>query len=246
MFKNYGWIVEAKLNPGQLENFKKVMNSQVNRALTEKGTLNYQYYMSDEGDVLVYERFSNADASHEHIENWDDHAARWIDAATPTRMVHLGDLPDDVRERHAALSPLWLKPLGGFAREQAADSRVTKDGDTQFENFGWIVEAKLNAGQLENFKGVMQDQVKRALTEEGTLNYQYYISDEGDILVYERFKDLASSHIHIENWDAHAQRWMAAATPTRMVHLGDLPQELRDRHAALAPLSLKPLGGFAK
>jgi len=31
-----------------------------------------------------------------------------------------------------------------------------------------------------------------------------------------------------------------------MVHLGDLPKELRDMHAALSPLLLKPLGGFAK
>ncbi|MGB7390144.1 putative quinol monooxygenase [Marinomonas sp.] len=246
MFKNFGWIVEAKLNAGELENFKAVMNSQVNRALTEVGTKNYQYYLSDAGDVLVYERFANADASHEHIENWDAHAERWMAAAAPTRMLHLGDLPDDVRERHAALDPLWLKPFGGFAREEAQGSAITDAGNTTFENVGWIVEAKLNPGQLDNFKAVMESQVARALTEEGTLNYQYYLSDAGDILVYERFKDLESSHIHIQNWDDHAERWIAAATPTRMVHLGDLPQELRDKHAALSPLLLKPLGGFAK
>lgn len=246
MFKNFGWIVEAKLNDGELENFKKVMNSQVNRALSEKGTFNYQYYMSDAGDILVYERFADAAASHEHIENWDAHAERWIAAAEPTRMLHLGDLPENVRERHAALAPTWLKPLGGFAREEAEGSLIEKDGDTTFENFGWIVEAKLNEGQLEAFKDVMNSQVERAKTEVGTLNYQYYMSDEGDILVYERFRDLEASYIHIENWNDHAERWIAAATPTRMVHLGDLPQELRDMHAALSPLLLKPLGGFSK
>lgn len=246
MFKNFGWIVEAKLNAGELENFKAVMNSQVNRALTEAGTKNYQYYLSDAGDVLVYERFADADSSHEHIENWDDHAERWIAAAAPTRMVHLGDLPDDVRQRHAALSPLWLKPFGGFAREEAQTSKIEKDGNTTFENFGWIVEAKLNPGKLEEFREVMNSQVERAKTEPGTLNYQYYMSDDGDIMVYERFKDLEASHIHIQNWDDHAERWIAAATPTRMVHLGDLPKELTDKHAALAPLLLKPLGGFAK
>jgi hypothetical protein len=31
-----------------------------------------------------------------------------------------------------------------------------------------------------------------------------------------------------------------------MVHLGNLPEELRKRHAALAPLLLRPLGGFTK
>lgn len=115
-----------------------------------------------------------------------------------------------------------------------------------FKNFGWIVEAKLNEGKLEDFKKVMKSQIKRARTEEGTLNYQYYISDEGDILVYERFEDLESAEIHIENWNDHAEAWIAAATPTRMVHLGDMPKEMRDKHAALAPLWLKPLGGFQR
>ena len=246
MFENFGWIVEAKLKAGQLENFKGVMNSQVNRALLEDGTKNYQYYMSDEGDILVFERFKDADSSHEHIENWDAHAERWIDAAAPTRMVHLGDLPDDVRERHSALNPLWLKPFGGFARTDSQGSALTSEGNTTFENIGWIVEAKLNDGQLANFTQVMESQVERALTEEGTLNYQYYMSDAGDILVYERFKDIASAYIHIQNWDDHAERWTVAAMPTRMMHLGDLPQELRAKHAALSPLLLKPLGGFAK
>ena len=246
MFTNFGWIVEAKLKEGELENFKAVMNSQVNRALNEKGTLNYQYYLSDAGDILVYERFADADASHEHIENWDAHAERWISAADPTRMLHLGDLPDDVRERHASLAPTWLKPLAGFAREEYEGSLIKNGNDTSFENFGWIVEAKLNQGQFEAFKEVMNSQVARAKTEEGTLNYQYYLSDEGDILVYERFRDLEASFIHIQNWNDHAERWIAAATPTRMVHLGDLPQELREMHASLSPLLLKPLGGFAK
>ncbi|NEP81709.1 MAG: antibiotic biosynthesis monooxygenase, partial [Okeania sp. SIO3B3] len=48
------------------------------------------------------------------------------------------------------------------------------------------------------------------------------------------------------SWDRHAERWVAAAEPKRMVHLGDLPESLRERHAALNPLLLKPFGGFAK
>ena len=38
-----------------------------------------------------------------------------------------------------------------------------------FTNFGWIVEAKLNDGELDNFKSVMQSQVKQATNEQGTL-----------------------------------------------------------------------------
>ena len=116
MFNNIGWIVEAKIKEGQKEAFELVMNEIVAETKKEPGTLNYQYYVSDEGDVLVYERFADVEAAHIHVSNWDNFAERWVAAAEPTRMVHLGDLPEDLRERHAVLSPLWLKAFGGFAR----------------------------------------------------------------------------------------------------------------------------------
>ncbi|MBY5944455.1 putative quinol monooxygenase [Photobacterium rosenbergii] len=115
-----------------------------------------------------------------------------------------------------------------------------------FENIGWIVEAKLKDGKRDEFEAIMKEIVAETQKEAGTLNYQYYISDDGDVMVYERFQDVESAHIHVTNWDNFAERWVAAAEPTRMVHLGDLPDDLRSRHAALAPLWLKPFGGFAR
>lgn len=113
-------------------------------------------------------------------------------------------------------------------------------------NIGWIVEAKIKDGKRDEFIAVMKDIVAETRKEAGTMNYQYYASDDGDVLVYERFKDIESAHTHINNWDHFADRWIAAAEPNRMVHLGDLPSELRERHAALAPLWLKPFGGFSR
>ncbi|MFC0118665.1 putative quinol monooxygenase [Pseudoalteromonas xiamenensis] len=115
-----------------------------------------------------------------------------------------------------------------------------------FENIGWIVEAKIRQGKKAEFEAVMSEIVAKTREEQGTLNYQYYLSEEGDVLVYERFADVASAHIHVSNWDTFAERWVAAATPIRMVHLGELPEDLRARHSALAPLWLKPFGGFAR
>ena len=115
-----------------------------------------------------------------------------------------------------------------------------------FENIGWIVEAKIKEGQRDTFEAVMKEIVAETRKEGGTPSYQYYVSDDGDVLVYERIQDVEAAHIHISNWDSFAERWTAAAEPTRMVHLGDLPEDLRRRHAALAPLWLKPFGGFAR
>ena len=116
MFDNIGWIVEAKIKEGKRKEFEAVVAEIVAETRKEGGTLNYQYYVSDDGDVLVYERFANIDSAHPHISNWDRFAERWVAAAPATRMIHLGDLPDELRERHAALAPKLLKPLNGFAR----------------------------------------------------------------------------------------------------------------------------------
>jgi len=115
-----------------------------------------------------------------------------------------------------------------------------------FENIGWIVEARIKGGKREEFAAVVEEIVAETKKEGGTLNYQYFVSDDGDVLVYERFADVDSAHIHITNWDRFADRWLAAAPATRMVHLGNLPEDLRERHAALAPKLLKPFDGFAR
>lgn len=115
-----------------------------------------------------------------------------------------------------------------------------------FDNIGWIVEAQIEDGKRDDFSAVVSDIVAATRAEGGTLNYQYFVSDDGAVLVYERFADVESAHTHISNWDRFADRWLAAAPATRMVHLGDLPDELRERHAALAPKMLKPFAGFAR
>ncbi|MGI2113886.1 putative quinol monooxygenase [Shewanella frigidimarina] len=115
-----------------------------------------------------------------------------------------------------------------------------------FDNIGWIVEAKIIDGKRDEFEAVMHEMVAATRQEGGTLNYQYFVSDDGDVLVYERFATIESAHIHINNWNHYAERWVAAAPATRMVHLGDLPEELSIRHVALAPKMLKPFGGFAR
>ncbi len=116
MFEHVGWIVEAKIEPGKEAVFRSVVSEIVDATRQEPGTLNYQYFVSDDGDVLVYERFSNVESAHVHVANWDRFAPRWTAAAPPTRMVHLGDLPEELRERHAVLAPKLLKPFDGFAR----------------------------------------------------------------------------------------------------------------------------------
>ena len=48
-------------------------------------------------------------------------------------------------------------------------------------------------------------------------DFQYFVSDDGDVLVYERFANEESAHIHITNWDNFAERWTAAAPALRII-----------------------------
>ncbi|WP_299891742.1 antibiotic biosynthesis monooxygenase [uncultured Ruegeria sp.] len=115
-----------------------------------------------------------------------------------------------------------------------------------FENLGWIVEAQIKDGRRDDFKGIVEEIVAATRAEGGTLNYQYYVSDDGAVLVYERFANVDSAHIHITNWDRFADRWLEAAPATRMVYLGNIPQEIQDRHAAISPMVYKLFDGFAR
>ena len=115
-----------------------------------------------------------------------------------------------------------------------------------FEHIGWIVEAKIKDGRRDEFAQIVENIVAETRKEGGTIVYKYFVSDDGDVLVLEQFKDVESAQIHITNWDNFAERWLDAAPGTRMVHLGDLPDELRERHAALAPKHLKFFDGFAR
>ncbi|AWF81369.1 putative quinol monooxygenase [Microbulbifer sp. EKSA008] len=116
MFNNVGWIIEGKIRKGHEAEFKAVVNEMVAATKKEGGTLNYQYYVTDDGNVLIYEHFKDSKSAHKHIDSWDNFADRWIAAAEPTRLVHLGDMPQDLRERHSGLQSTLYHPYAGFER----------------------------------------------------------------------------------------------------------------------------------
>lgn len=117
-FENIGWIVEAQIKEGKRAEFEAVMAEIVADAKAkEPGTLNYQYYVNEDGLVLVYERFANEEAALAHINgSWGTFAGRWIETADVTQMWHIGNLSDELRANHAVLSPKNMRPYNGFTR----------------------------------------------------------------------------------------------------------------------------------
>jgi quinol monooxygenase YgiN len=112
------WMLEATVKPGQLDTFKALMEEMVEGTSKEPQTLNYEWYLSDEGGTLhLYEKYADSDAMIAHVngflEKW---AARFMACIEVTRFTVYGDPSASARELLAGFGPTYLGPLGGFAR----------------------------------------------------------------------------------------------------------------------------------
>lgn len=97
------------------------------------------------------------------------------------------------------------------------------------ETIGWIVEARIRAGKRRAFRAVAEELAAETRRAAGTLDYRYYLSDSGELLVFKRFRDVAAAHAHVEVWSRYARRWMATVENPRTLRAGEMPSMLRDR-----------------
>lgn len=104
-------------------------------------------------------------------------------------------------------------------------------------NIHWIVEAQIKAGQRQAFEAVMQDIVTKTQRETEAMAYQYYVSDEGQVALYENFQCPPAAHVRIEHWDSFAKRWISTADPIRMVNLSVMSDRQPDYSPALPGLA---------
>ena len=95
------------------------------------------------------------------------------------------------------------------------------------ETIGWIVEARIKKGKRAAFRAVAAELAAETRRAAGTLDYRYYLSDSGELLVFKRFRDVAAAHAHVEIWSRHARAWMATVENPRTLRSGELPALLR-------------------
>ena len=112
------WILETTVKPGQLDTFKALMDEMVDGTSSESQTLNYEWYISDDGGTLhLYEKYADSDAMIAHVngflEKW---AARFLSCIDVTRFTVYGDPSEEARKLLAGFGPIYLGPWGGFAR----------------------------------------------------------------------------------------------------------------------------------
>jgi quinol monooxygenase YgiN len=112
------WMLEATVKPGQLDTFKALMEEMVEGTSQEPQTLNYEWYLSDDGGTLhLYEKYADSEAMIAHVngflEKW---AGRFMECLDVTRFTVYGDPSPAARELLAGFGPTYLGPWGGFAR----------------------------------------------------------------------------------------------------------------------------------
>ena len=118
MKDHVSWVIELAVKPGQLDSFKQLMDEMVAGTNEEPETLNYEWYISDDGgSVHIFEKYANSEAMITHVngfmEKW---AGRFMECVNPTRFVVYGDPSPAARELLAPFGGTYLGPWGGFAR----------------------------------------------------------------------------------------------------------------------------------
>ncbi len=118
MDRQVSWLVEVEVKPGQLETFKTLVNDMVESTSPEPGTLSYEWFVSDDGNVVhIYERYADSEALLSHFQGFlEKFVDRFTASVDLKRFFVYGEPSSEAREALAGLDPIFLGTLGGFVR----------------------------------------------------------------------------------------------------------------------------------
>ena len=119
MSDNVYWLLEVTIKPGELENFKALMEEMVEATqANEPNTLNYEWTISEDSKSChLYERYADSAATMTHLGAFGEKfAERFMAAVDPTRFVVYGTPNNAVKEALSAFGPIFMSPFGGFVR----------------------------------------------------------------------------------------------------------------------------------
>jgi len=117
------------------------------------------------------------------------------------------------------------------------------------DNVYWLLEVTIKPGEFDNFKALMKEMVEATQANEpDTLNYEWTITEDSQSChIYERYADSAATMTHLGSFGAKfAERFMAAAEPTRIVVYGAPNNEVKEALSGFGAVFMEPFGGFAR
>src|SRR5215213_6888261 len=116
MVHEIAWLLEMRVNPGELETVRALMEEMVASARAEAGTLGYAWYVSEDGTtVALFERYVDSAAVLTHLATFGKKFAQRFDSAmSPARLTIFDTPSDEVRQGMSAFAPTYLGYFGGF------------------------------------------------------------------------------------------------------------------------------------
>jgi len=113
------------------------------------------------------------------------------------------------------------------------------------ENIIWTIDGRIR--DKAGYTRAMQTLTEASYQEEGTLQHQWTIAEDGETIhVYECYRDADAAMKHLETWAKYGSLFTDATEITRFVVYSELTDELKAAVAGLNPVYMKPYGGFSK
>jgi len=108
----------------------------------------------------------------------------------------------------------------------------------------FVLECSVNdRGALDAVMGDLSAGVQA--NEPGTSIYEFHVTEDGTALTtYERFDDAAAAMAHLGGFAPHAERFLAAVTPTRFTVFGSPSDELKEALTSFGPVYVSQIGGL--
>ncbi len=112
------WMVEVSIKPGQLDNFKAIVEELVQSTRNEPNTLAYEWFLGeDNSSCHIYERYADSAATMTHLGTFGEKfAERFMSAVDLTRFTVYGAPNDEVKGVLGGFGATFMGQLNGFAR----------------------------------------------------------------------------------------------------------------------------------
>ena len=113
------WILAVKINEGEQDNFKNLMNEMIETVQRdEPGALNYEWSIGEDGRTChIYERYADCDATMAHMSSFGKmYAKKFVSLSRVMGITVYGTPDETVKGALSAMGPVYLSPIGGFNR----------------------------------------------------------------------------------------------------------------------------------
>lgn len=114
------------------------------------------------------------------------------------------------------------------------------------DTLSWNLQLEVRDGRLDDARALMAEMVEATRAEEGTLGYEWYLSEDGAAChIYERFADSDAALAHLGAFGSNfMERFMECFEPTALTVYGEPTDEAREALDGLGAVYLGNFGGF--